>query len=193
MTEPPAAEVSPLALGEFIAVLPIGSAGPAMLGGGDVTQTMADCVTDRLRGELLNNRVMTADEIKNDLFPWFEPKRIPENDEAVQALVRRPAVEAKIRALNLRYVITVKGTDERVALDMIGAPIGAGGGRALHRATARIIDLWDGSLHVGGSAKSAGLDLYAYMVVGVFLLAPTSFAACHELGDALAEHLRPRI
>lgn len=193
MTEQPSAEVSPLALGQYVAVVPTWSVGAAMQAGDDITAWMADCVAERLRDALPNNRVMTAEEIRDDLFPWFEPKRVPRTDEDVQALIHRPAVASKVGTLGLRYVIDVKGADERVGFDMIGAPVGAGGGRAKHRATAQIIDLRDGSLHAGGTAESVGINLYAYMVVGVALVAPTSFAACHELGDALAEHLRPRI
>lgn len=63
------------------------------------------------------------------LFPWFEPRTAPKSLKRLQVLLERPALRAKLKELNLRYMIWLDGhTDTSNHSGSMSCTIGPGGG-----------------------------------------------------------------
>lgn len=188
LEEPPSAALQPLEAGEAIAVLP--SLVPSREA---ASETMAECVRNRLAEGLRRNRVLSADEARDAFFPWLEPSQVPRADPAVQAFVARAAVAQKLRELRLRYLVAVDlstAEGEPVVGELLVA--GAGFGKDSARLAARIVDLEDACCRPGGAARATGLRGYAHvMIYGVIVLSSLQEPACGRLSSALVEALEP--
>jgi hypothetical protein len=183
LQEPPSADLDPLAAGEAIAVLPNRE--------GD-SRFVADCVRSNLSEGLSQNRVLSADEARDALFPWLEPGGVPNNDAAVRTFVARPAVAARLRDLRLRYIAVV---DLRSTGDVEGAEVLLGGasfGKVSAGATAQVVDLDAACCRSGGTATATGIRGHAHVVIyGFILLSAVEEPACDRLSAALLQKLRP--
>jgi hypothetical protein len=183
LEEPPSAELARLAAGEAIVVLPNRER---------ESQYVADCVREKLAEKLTQNRVLTADEVRDALFPWLEPNRTPRDDAMVQALVARPAVAQALQDLRLRYLVVVDltSTDDTVGAEVLAA--GGGFSKVSARATAEVVDLEAACCRPGGAASATGLQGYAHvMIYGFILLSAVEGPACDRLGAALVQSLEP--
>ncbi len=150
-----------------------------------------DYFTTCLREELQSGdppvRLIPAAEFQDSLFPWFEPDTRPSNDEELVSLFRRPDVQARIQALNLRHFLLVTGsTTEGKGAGVETVVVGIHGGKQRSRLTAKVIDLKTASvLGSAGVEAAATGGLAHFMIYGVILVPTTGSTACEGLGRQL--------
>jgi hypothetical protein len=70
---------------------------------------LGDCVMEELRDVNPPVRVIPALQFRDALFPWFEPKWIPNNQAELQAVLESHKVQERIADLSVRYLILVGG------------------------------------------------------------------------------------
>jgi hypothetical protein len=184
LEEPPNTDLDPLDSGEAIAILAADEKDSLFV---------TNCVQEQLAEMLPDNRVMTTEEVRDLLFPWLEPGKVPKDDAAAQAFIARPATAAKVRELRLRYLI-------EIALVSTGTGIGAGfdlggfgAGTKSARVSAQVVDLEAGCCRAGGSARATGIVGGAILVWGIWIFPIVEGPACERLSAALVQKLTPRM
>jgi len=184
LEQPPSAELDPLEEGEAVAVLPNRERESGFA---------ADCVRDKLAQGLPRNRVLTADQARDFLFPWLEPGQVPEDDAEVRVFMARRAVAEKLEGLRLRYLVVVDLSSTGKLEDGVELLIGGFGyGRWSARAIAQVVDLEAACCRRGGTARATGIRGYAHMVFyGVVVLSSIEEPACDRLSAALVQELKP--
>ena len=65
-------------------------------------------------GRRHNSEYETELEFMNSFYPWFEPRTAPMSLKRFQALLQMPAFAARMRELNLRYIVWIDGSTETV-------------------------------------------------------------------------------
>ncbi len=73
-----------------------------------------ECMNDQLDGGDSFNLYPSA-KFRDDLFPWFEPRTMPQGIEALPELLARPGVARRITERGVRYLVWVKGSTERTS------------------------------------------------------------------------------
>jgi hypothetical protein len=74
-----------------------------------------DCVNDQLDGGRDSFNVYPSAKFRDELFPWFEPRTMPQGIEALPELLARPGVAQRITERGVRYLVWVKGSTERTS------------------------------------------------------------------------------
>jgi hypothetical protein len=74
-----------------------------------------DCVSDRLDGGQNALNIYPSGKFRDELFPWFEPRTMPQGIEALPELLARPGVAHRITERGVRYLVWVKGSTERTS------------------------------------------------------------------------------
>lgn len=176
----PASELEPLLSGEAMAVL----------AGDEQEDWTTGCLRDELARSLPGARMLSAQEVRDMLFPWLEPTSAPKDDAALAAIIARPAVAERLREERLRYVVVVRHTAGYETNGAEAVLVGASFGQQLDETSARIFDIRSARVLEGGSARAAAVIGHAHVVIyGVVAFSPTERAACHELRDALLKEL----
>jgi len=73
-----------------------------------------DCMDDRLDGGDSINLYPSA-KFRDELFPWFEPRTMPQDIKALPELLARPGVAQRISDRGVRYLVWIKGSTERTS------------------------------------------------------------------------------
>jgi len=73
-----------------------------------------ECMNDQLDGGDSFNLYPSA-KFRDELFPWFEPRTMPQGIEALPELLARPGVAQRIAERGVRYLVWVKGSTERTS------------------------------------------------------------------------------
>jgi hypothetical protein len=73
------------------------------------------CVNDELDDGRDALHVYPSERFRDELFPWFEPRTMPQGIEALPELLARPGVARRISERGVRYLVWVKGSTERTS------------------------------------------------------------------------------
>lgn len=183
VTQPPDEAIVRLAAGEAIAVLNDGE---------EDSRYVAVCVQERLARRLDEVRVLDAATAQDTFFPWLEPGRLPTTDSKVAAMLEHAAARERFARERLRYIFTIRLTEESKGDGAEQVLAGAGFWKLTDHASARVIDLEAGCCRPAGTARASGVQGYAHVVQwGFILISRVETAACARLGDALIEVLEP--
>jgi hypothetical protein len=157
-----------------------------------------DCVNDELDGARDSFRVYPSAKFRDELFPWFEPRTMPQGIEALPELLARPGVTRRITEQGVRYLVWVKGSTERTS--------GGGGmscGASLTGAAcfgltwwesegsyeAAVWDLKKGEQSGQVSAAVHGTSMVPAVIIPLPFVARTQAAACNGLVRELRQFI----
>ena len=166
--------------------------------GNETEDEFVDCVAKTVQKGRNGLRVIPEDAFVDSLFPWFEPRTMPQGPESLPDLLEKPGVESRIRENGVRYIIWVTGDTERSASGgSLSCAVAPGGGGCFGLAwwendssyEAAIWDIQDGK-HAGDvSADVQGTSVIPAVIVPVPLIARTKSAACKGLARELREFI----
>ncbi|MFZ1832407.1 MAG: hypothetical protein WAU27_06290 [Pseudomonadales bacterium] len=133
-------------------------------------------------------------EFLNAFYPWFEPRTAPMSLERLDALMQKPQVAARIREMNLHYIVWVDGQTETVdKAGSISCAVGPGGAGCIGFGTwddasnyeASVWDVRAKESIAKISAEAAGTSYMPALIVPVPLIARVQAAACDGLTTQL--------
>ena len=139
-------------------------------------------------------------EFMNRFYPWFEPRTAPMSLKRFQSLLQMPSVAARMRELNLRYIVWVDGHTETVdKAGSISCAVGPGGAGCIGFGTwddeskyeASVWDLRQSQSIATISTQSAGTSYMPAVIVPVPIIARVRAAACDGLSAQLQKLFAP--
>lgn len=166
--------------------------------GNETEDEFVDCISKRVKSGRKGLSVIPEEEFVDALFPWFEPRTMPQGPESLPALMAKPGVEQVIRSSGVRYIVWVKGDTERAASGgSLSCAVSPGGGGCFGLAwwendssyEAAIWDVRDGKSAGQVSADVSGTSVIPAVIVPVPLIARTQAAACKGLARELREFI----
>lgn len=139
-------------------------------------------------------------EFMNSFYPWFEPRTAPMSLKRFEALLQMPAFAARMREMNLRYIVWVDGRTETVdKAGSISCAVGPGGAGCIGFGTwddkstyeASVWDLRLSQSIATISTESAGTSYMPAVIVPVPIIARVRAAACDGLSAQLKKLFSP--
>lgn len=162
--------------------------------GNQTEDGFVDCVTKEVQKGRAGLDVYPDEVFQDDLFPWFEPRTMPQGPNALPALMKKPGVAERIRESGVRYIVWINGNTERTnGGGSLSCAVGPGGGGCYGLAwwendssyEAAIWDVEDGKSAGEVSAAVQGTSMIPAVIVPVPLIARTQNAACKGLAKEL--------
>lgn len=162
--------------------------------GNQTEDGFVDCVTKEVQKGRGGLDVYPDEVFQDDLFPWFEPRTMPQGPNALPALMEKPGVADRIRESGVRYIVWINGNTERTnGGGSLSCAVGPGGGGCYGLAwwendssyEAAVWDVEDGKSAGEVSAAVRGTSMIPAVVVPVPLIARTQNAACKGLAKEL--------
>ena len=157
-----------------------------------------DCVADRLDAGQKSLNIYPSGKFRDELFPWFEPRTMPQGIEALPELLARPGVAQRISDRGVRYLVWVKGSTERTSsgggLSCAASP--AGGGcfglawwedDGTYEAT--VWDLQKAAQSGAVSTDVHGTSMVPALIIPLPFIARTQAAACKGLVRELRQFI----
>jgi hypothetical protein len=158
-----------------------------------------NCVADQLDDGRDGLRVMRGEQFLDALFPWFEPRTMPQKVENLPDVLSRPGVAEAIDRAGVRYVVWVDGKTERTSdggtLSCAAGPTGAACFGLLwwENDGSYEASVWDlrNAVHAGEVSSDAhGTSMVPAIIIPVPLIARTGTAACKNLANELKTFIR---
>ncbi|TFG87298.1 MAG: hypothetical protein E4H19_02750 [Chromatiales bacterium] len=157
-----------------------------------------DCVNDELDDGRDALNVYPSQRFRDELFPWFEPRTMPQSIEALPELLARPGVAERITQRGVRYLVLVKGsTEETSGGGGMSCAAGPTGGACFgllwwendgsYEAT-----VWDLRKTEAAGAVSTdvhGTSMVPALIVPLPFIARTQTAACKSLARELQQFI----
>jgi hypothetical protein len=157
-----------------------------------------ECVSAEVQSGRGAVKVYSSGEFTDALFPWFEPRIMPQTPEALPELLSRPGVSERIAQRGIRYVVWVNGTTERTSQSgSMSCAIGPGGGgcfgltwwedQASYDAT-----IWDLQQKIDTgkvSTDAHGTSMIPALIIPLPFIARTQTAACKSLAGELQQFI----
>lgn len=162
--------------------------------GNQTEDKFVDCVTREVQKGGAKLSVFPDQAFADALFPWFEPRTMPQGPNALPELMEKPGVAERIRESGVRYIVWINGSTERTSGGgSLSCAVGPGGGGCYGLAwwendssyEASIWDIEDGESAGAVSAAVRGTSMIPALVVPVPLIARTQAAACKGLAKEL--------
>jgi hypothetical protein len=165
-------------------------------GGQNTEEDFMECLNKALAKMQLLVRIYPEQDFLDNLFPWFESRTAPATPEELPVLLSRPGVSEKISEIDVRYIVWVDGSSERVdGGGGMSCAVGPGGGGCFgfvwwDTASVYETNIWDlqKARSVGAvSADASGMSYVPALLVPVPLIARTQNAACKGVAEQLRE------
>ena len=162
--------------------------------GNETEDGFVDCVTKAVQKGKNRIEIYPDEAFVDALFPWFEPRTMPQGPDALPDLLARPGVAERIRDSGVRYIVWLNGETERTSGGgSLSCAVGPGGGGCFGLAwwendstyEAAVWDIADGKSAGAVSAAVRGTSMIPAVVVPVPLIARTQNAACKGLAREL--------
>ena len=166
--------------------------------GNETEDNFIDCVSKKVQKGRNGINVFPDEDFVDALFPWFEPRTMPQGPEALPALFARPGVTKRVTDSGVRYIVWVTGeTEQSASGGSLSCAIAPGGGGCFGLAwweddasyAAAIWDVRDGKSAGEVSANVHGTSVIPALVIPVPLIARTQAAACKGLARELQSFL----
>ena len=157
-----------------------------------------ECVNDEVQQGRDAVKVYPNGEFTDALFPWFEPRTMPQNAEALPDLLGRPGVAERIQERGVRYLVWVNGTTEQTnGGGSLSCAVGPGGGGCFgltwwEDEASYDAAVWDLQQKVDTgkvSADAHGTSMIPALIIPVPLIARTQTAACKGLARELQQFI----
>jgi hypothetical protein len=162
--------------------------------GNETEDKFVDCISATIQKGRNPINVYPDEKFVDDLFPWFEPRTMPQGPEALPALFARPGLTEKLESSNIRYIVWISGDTEKSASGgSMSCAISPGGGGCFGLTwweddaayEAAIWDIRDGRSAGAVSADVHGTSVIPALFIPVPLIARTQKAACKGLATEL--------
>ncbi|MEL6367712.1 MAG: hypothetical protein AAFR91_11325 [Pseudomonadota bacterium] len=166
---------------------------------GNKTETgFTDCVVKSVQKGGTGLNVLSGDEFVDLMYPWFEPRTVPNKIEDMPKLLRNPAIAKRMRDTGVRYVVWLDGSTERPggggSLSCAAGPGGAGcfGFAWWESDSDYDASVWDvEDVTEAGSVETqvTGTSYLPAIVIPIPLLARTKNTACKDLAGRLKDYI----
>jgi hypothetical protein len=152
------------------------------------------CVSDKMGKGGNGVNVISENEFRDALFPWFEPRTAPANTSDLPELMSTPVLAQRLRQLGLRYLVWIDGstmrTDSAGSMTCSVTTAGAGcfGFLTWENDSSYEATVWDvrsGSAVGRVSSDAIGTSYIPAVVVPVPLIARVQNSACNSLSQQL--------
>ena len=166
--------------------------------GNDTEDKFIDCVSKTIQKGPNRINVFPDEEFVDALFPWFEPRTMPQGPDGLPDLFARPGVTERMKESGVRYIVWVTGeTEQSASGGSLSCAIAPGGGGCFGLAwweddasyAAAIWDVRDGKSAGEVSADVHGTSVIPALIIPLPLIARTQTAACKGLARELQSFL----
>lgn len=166
--------------------------------GNETEDNFIDCVSKKIQNGSNRINVFPDEEFVDALFPWFEPRTMPQGPEGLPDLFARPGVSERLKDGGVRYIIWVTGeTEQSASGGSLSCAIAPGGGGCFGLAwweddasyTAAIWDINDRTSAGEVSTNVHGTSVIPALIIPLPLIARTQAAACKGLARELQSFL----
>lgn len=157
-----------------------------------------ECMDEELDNGAQALKVYPREKFLDELFPWLEPRTMPQGINDLPELLARPGVSERISASGVRYLVWVNGSTKKTSDGggMSCAASAAGGGcfglvwwEDDGTYTARVWDLKASSSAGKVSADVHGSSMMPALILPLPFIARTETAACKELAGELRQFI----
>lgn len=157
-----------------------------------------ECVNEEVQRGKRRVKVYPSREFTDALFPWFEPRTMPQNAAALPELLGRPGVTERIAERGIRYLVWVNGTTEQTnGGGSLSCAVGPGGGGCFgltwwEDEASYDAAVWDLQQKVDTgkvSAEAHGTSMIPALIIPLPLIARTQTAACKGLARELQQFI----
>lgn len=169
---------------------------------GNKTETgFTNCVVNSIQKGENGINVIKGEEFVDLMFPWFEPRTVPNKIEDLPRLLNNPVVAKRLEETGVRYVVWLDGNTERPggggSLSCAAGPGGAGcfGFAWWENESEYDAAVWDmqDSTEAGSvETQVSGTSYMPAIVVPIPLLARTRSTACKDLSGQLRDYIGAR-
>lgn len=156
------------------------------------------CVSEELAGGRSGIRVQERSTFVDAMFPWFEPRTMPQQVESLPDLLAKPGVAERIGQQGVRYLVWVNGNTEETAggggLSCAASTVGGGcfglvwwENQGSYEAS--VWDIREGVAAGRVTTDTHGTSMVPAIVIPVPLIARTKTAACKDLARELRQFI----
>lgn len=162
----------------------------------ETEERFVDCVAGALSSGSAPLALMSEQEFKDLLYPWFEPRTAPDSVETLSGLFTRPGVADQVAATRVRYLAWIEGStttkDKGGSLSCAVSTVGGGcfGLTYWEEDASYEASIWDmKQLEAVGqiSADATGTSYVAGLVVPIPIIARSRHTACQALSGQLRD------
>lgn len=156
------------------------------------------CMDDELDDGAAAVNVYPREKFLDELFPWLEPRTMPQEIKDLPELLARPGVSERISASGVRYLVLVNGSTKKTSdgggMSCAASPAGGGCFGLVWweddgAYTARVWDLKASSAAGKVSTDVHGSSMVPALILPLPFVARTETAACKELAGELREFI----
>jgi hypothetical protein len=153
-----------------------------------------DCVTSAVQRGSNGLNVYPDEDFVDALFPWFEPRTMPQGPESLAELLKRPGIATQLNNSGVRYIVWLNGDTERTnGGGSLSCAVGPGGGGCFGLAwwendSSYEASVWDVRKGVSAGEVSAavhGTSMVPALIIPLPFIARTQKAACKGLSREL--------
>lgn len=157
-----------------------------------------ECITSAVQRGSGGLSVVPDDDFVDSLFPWFEPRTMPQGPDSLAELLEKPGIADQLNASGVRYIIWINGDTERKSGGgSLSCAVGPGGGGCFGLAwwendSSYEASVWDVRERAAAGEVSAavrGTSMIPALIVPLPLIARTQKAACKGLARELREFI----
>jgi hypothetical protein len=139
-------------------------------------------------------KVISEDDFRDAMFPWFEPRTAPAKSSDFPELMRQPQLASRLNSMGLRYVVWIEGDTDRtdsggsMTCSVTTAGAGCFGFLTWENSSAYEAAIWDirnGTSAGRISSDAVGTSYMPAVVVPLPLIARVRSSACNTLADQL--------
>jgi len=162
--------------------------------GNETEDEFVDCISKAVQKGRLGLDVYPHEKFIDAMFPWFEPRTMPRDADALPPLFQRPGLKERLEASGVRYIVWVSGnTEQSSSGGSLACAISPGGGGCFGLAwweddssyTAAVWDIRKAKSSGEVTADVHGTSVIPALVVPLPLIARTKAAACKSLAKEL--------
>lgn len=156
-----------------------------------------ECVNEELHDDR-GVHIYPGNQFRDDLFPYLEPRTMPQGVDSLPDLLARPGVPERIAASGVRYVVWLSGsTEETSGGGGMSCAAGPTGGGCFGLAwwedegdyKASVWDLRSAQASGQVSANTHGTSMVPALILPLPLIARTQATACKALVEELNHFL----
>lgn len=164
----------------------------------ETEESFTDCIASALSRGSSGLNLISEDDFKDQLYPWFEARTAPNSADDLARLFAQPGVSDQIENSNIRYLAWIDGntvtTDQGGGISCTVSAAGGGcfGMSYWEEDASYEASIWDlKSLTSAGEivADANGTSYLAGLVIPIPILARPGNAACKALAAQLKQFL----
>jgi hypothetical protein len=159
-----------------------------------VETKFSKCVKKGLKADIQNLNIISQNEFRDALFPWFERSTAPKNVEELSILLSKSAIRERINKLGVDAVINVSGKTIQEKWQGqggggYGAVVGYGHSDETTYMTATVWNLKDKTIFATNK-NVIGTNYLIVIGLPIYIPASTESSACNETVNRISDYLQ---